>query len=239
MERPHDIALEVLEAIQKKQFAKWWEDRLPSTIEKFPWKEREILPDKPYKPLGIIEIKGISEAGKSTGLRCLTNNPIKGYRQIIRPELIVEDLMGGLGRDYNLHELKSFMRILQGDAHRALFWNMIKNISFSQGLKQIVNEMRKDAVNEKNGLPPKLIIERGPHDVLTTSYLAAKLTEGTKDITRSEGPAIIGEERYLKPDFGKRLLETFSLGLSFGEAVNAVVLYYISREEQISRRKSR
>lgn len=236
MERPPQLAIEILDAIKKDQFVEWWDDHTPENYEPFPWEEKEILPLNLYKPLGILEIKGFSEAGKSTGLNDLRSNPLNGYRQIIRPELIITDLEG-IDRDYGIDELKAFMRILQGNAQRTLFWNLIKNVSFGQGLKQMSQLLKQDALNEEIGAPIKLIIERGPHDVLATSYLAAKLSEGKpRTRRRHEGPSIIGEDEYIGPDFEENFLMTYSLGLAYGQMVNAVVLYYISRERQLERR---
>jgi len=236
MEKSPQLAIEILDAIQKDQFVEWWNGHLPESYEPFPWEEREILPLNIHKSLGILEIKGFSEAGKSTGVEYLKFNPIRGYRQIVRPELIVTDAEG-IDNDFGVHELKGFMRILQGNAQRTLFWNLIKNISFGQGLKQITELLKQDALNEKSGAPIKLIIERGPHDVLTTSYLAAKLSEGKSRTHRvHEGPSIIGEQEYIRPDFEGNFLTSYSLGFSFGQMVDAVVLYYVSRESQIERR---
>ena len=215
------LAYEIFEAVQAGDFNKWWREHAPVVEDRFPWKEREILPTREGRSLGIIEIMGHSEAGKSSGLNYLRDCPIKGYRTIIRPELIV-DSPDGSRTDYGLGELKTFMRIVYGNARRMTFWNHIKFMSFGQGLEQIADLMKEDSRNQRKGNPIKMVVERGPNDIVSTSILAASEKLGKGSVSRSQD---------LENIFDDLFLSTFFLGLAGAQWVDAVALYGVSKRK--------
>ncbi|HLD92180.1 MAG TPA: hypothetical protein VI795_02150 [Patescibacteria group bacterium] len=231
-----NLAITFFEALKRGHPDAWWKNGLykePSS-----WKENEILPSPKRELTGNLEIMGLSEAGKSTGLDFLISNPIPGFRQIYRPELVVD--LNGQREDFNLYELKKFLKILEGNPKRMCIWNLVKCTSFIQGLEQIAGLLKQDALNEKLGDPIRMIIERGPNDVIATSLLASQLAAqesgDKKTITRTSGPVVIGEDVYLRSDFNDLFATTFTLGLGSSHLLDAVVIYYISYEEMVKRR---
>lgn len=238
MSHENNLAFEILESARAGRIDKWWEVNVPLVKEeRFPWKEREILPRKLGKMISVVELMGPSGSGKTSGLEYLEENFPEAARLIVKREFVIEGISGW-------EDVKDVADVL-GFERALVFWQKLKMLSVVEGVREAKDMLLEDVRNKNWGGPILVVCDRGPNDVFPYMNWIREPAERKRELPKEwHENAIYDGVRFdskhsLHPEFDKEYIQLWFEALKLSEMVDATALYPVRFETAKARRVAR